>query len=104
MIGRYRFSGDKQHCAEAIGKVRITGEIPARCLFRRGAYSRHIAHCRQISRGNHILNQVVARFVDIGIDFVRHQYRRRPSEPHTDIPADLADPNRLSFICIWALP
>src|SRR5262249_9584716 len=40
----------------------------------------------------HVLHQVVARLIHVGIDLVGDQNRRLPGETHSNVAADLSDP------------
>ena len=89
-------TGDEQYNAEAIGEVRIASEIASRFIVRRFAYAANIAEfCERLGICD-IFEQKFTGLIDIGVNLVRRN--SLPCQPNSDIPADLTNPDRLTFI------
>ena len=88
---------ENQHRAQPIGKVWIAGQILPRSGRRCPPRPFHKADSGKRLREQQILDECMARFVDIRIDFVGD---RRPGfcgKTDTYVAADLTDKDRFAF-------
>ena len=97
IFGTGRCLGKHHHGALAVGEVGVAGQVVA-WLFSRGGFgAAHIPDQRDVAGLQEFIKQVIASVVHIGIDFVRSQIPGLIRKTNADIPADLADPDRLAL-------
>ena len=90
----FRKHGDR---TEAIGEVGITRQVVSRCGPLGGTSSRYVSDLHAAATSQQLIEDVIPRVIDIGIDLVCGQVPGFQCEPHTDVPADLADPDWLAL-------
>ena len=84
--------------ALAVGEVRIEREVVPRRGAIAGADAIDVAGRFDAARMQQVFDDVVARFVNVGVDPMRGQIPSVHREPHADIAAHLAHPDPLLLV------
>lgn len=92
-----RALGDEEHQPSPVSEIRISGQIGARLVLAGLAHARRISPACHVARHQHVLQEVVACLVHIGVNDVRGQRRRTGGDFHADVAADLAPQTGVSF-------
>jgi hypothetical protein len=95
---------ENQDYPQSIGKVWITGQVLLRSVWRRFPHPFYKADFGKRLREQQILDDSMARFVDIRINFVGDRRPGLCGETDPNVAADLTDKDRFAFKPQRAIP
>ena len=81
--------------AQAVRKVRIAGQVAAGRSSGRGLHPGNEAETGDTATDEQVIQHIVPRLIDVGVNLMCGQVPGPRRDAYPDVPADLANPDRL---------